>query len=127
MNKWDDEKKIRSVVNSMRAAVMIGHQKGWHVSIRASRFTGVKTIGLFWIKDKGLFHIECDFIVEEGQGKLVLVKKDTVTYLASATCHEMKLVNLERGFVRLRLVGERASLSVKATLAKSQGIMDENI
>jgi len=121
---WDDERRLAGCVNNMRAKVMIGRQRGNQLNLRATSFTGVKTIGLFWIKEKSLYSIAVDLSVEEGRSKLVLVRKGIVTFLANETFSGEKIVVLERGFNRIRIAGDHASLKTSVALSKRSSILE---
>ncbi|NCA96770.1 MAG: hypothetical protein EOM77_01060 [Bacteroidia bacterium] len=118
MKIWDNERRLLSLVNNMRAKVMIGGQLGQKVSLRSESFTGVKTIGLFWFKEGISCRIDTEMEVSEGRAKLLLVHKGQLIPILLEAGKDTKILKFERGFARLRIVGDHASLKLHFSLTK---------
>jgi len=118
MDIWDNERRLLSLVNNMRAKVMIGGQMGHKVSLRSESFSGVKTIGLFWFKESVSCRIDAEMEVSEGRAKLLLVRKGQLIPILLEAGKDTKILKFERGFARLRIVGEHASLKLHFLLTK---------
>ncbi len=124
MDIWNNQRRLASRVNNMRAVVMIGGQRGNHVSLRTESFSGVKTIGIFWMRDNTSCRFDLEMEVSSGRGKLILVRKDLITTLISGTGQESKIVKLEKGFNRLRIVGEGAKIKLRLVLTKGVSVLE---
>lgn len=118
MDIWDNERRLLSLVNNMRAKVMIGGQIGQKVSLRSESFTGIKTIGLFWFKESLSCRIDAEMEVNKGRAKLLIVRKGQLIPVLLESGKDAKILKFERGFVRLRIVGDHASIKLNFLLTK---------
>lgn len=118
MELWDNDRRLAGRVNYMRAKVMIGGQLGRKVTLRSEAFTGVKTIGLFFFKESTSCCVDIELEVGDGRAKLIMVRKGLLTTLISETGKLSRVMKFERGFSRLRIVGEHASLKMNFVLTK---------
>lgn len=124
MDIWDNQKRLVSRVNFMKARIMIGRQRGRQVRLRAASFSGVKTIGLFWVREKVSCRFDAEMEISGGRAKLILVRQDKITTLIHESGKEVKILILERGFNRLRIVGEQTSLTLNLVMTKGVTILD---
>ncbi|MFA6375625.1 MAG: hypothetical protein WCY04_05300 [Bacilli bacterium] len=105
---WDN---ARSLVNRVKALVIFIHydRKEKIFKGKIKGFTGYKTVARIPVEENQKFLINID--IYEGEAQFVLVQKGLVYPLKyiSATGHV--LAPNRKGYVRLRLIGEKASLS----------------
>ncbi|MDD4153886.1 MAG: hypothetical protein PHT30_00555 [Bacilli bacterium] len=52
------------------------------------------------------------------------MRKDLITTLISGTGQESKIVKLEKGFNRLRIVGEGAKIKLRLVLTKGVSVLE---
>lgn len=124
MDIWDNQKRLASRVNFMKARIIIGRQNGRQVNLRAASFSGVKTIGLFWVRERVSCRFDAEMEISSGRAKLILVRQDKVTTLIQESGEEAKILILDKGFNRLRIVGEQASLKLSLVMTKGVSILE---
>jgi hypothetical protein len=120
MEIWNDEKRLSSFVNYQKAKVMIGGQFKSKIKLRAESFTGVKTIGVFYMREDISCRFDLDFEVIKGRAKIILVRKSVITPVIFETNQRAVIFKLQKGFNRIRIVGEHAD--AKLTLLMKKGI-----
>ena len=125
MDIWNDDRRLASRVNNMKAVAMIGGQRGRHVSLRADSFSGVKTIGLIWMRENTPCRFDIEMEVISGRAKLILVRKNSVATLISESCKQSKIIKLEKGFNRIRIVGAGATIKLRAEITKGVTFLEE--
>jgi len=125
MDIFNDERRLKSRVNNLRAAMIVGRQLRNNIRLRTASFSGVKTIGFFYVRENISCRLDIDFEVMSGRAKVILVHKDTMVDVATSTGKEARIVKLDKGFNRLRLVGEKADVKLTLVLTKGITYLDE--
>ncbi|MDY0345442.1 MAG: hypothetical protein WCX85_01095 [Bacilli bacterium] len=125
MDIFNDESRLKSRVNRKAARVMIGRQLGNDIKLKTVSFSGVKTIGLFYLRENTSCRVDVDFEILSGRSKVILVRKDTIADIAINSCKEARIFKLERGFNRIRIVGEAADIKLSLMLTKGVTYPDE--
>ncbi|NLB39832.1 MAG: hypothetical protein GX812_00515 [Erysipelotrichaceae bacterium] len=125
MDIFNDERRILSRVNNVRALVLVGRQFSNNIKMHATSFTGVKTIGLFYLRENTSCRIDVDFEVLSGRAKVVLIRKQSIRDIAVNTAREVRIFKLEKGFNRIRLVGENAEVLLTLVLTKGVTFLDQ--
>lgn len=105
---WD---KARSFVNRVKALVFyISYDRKEKVlKGKIKRFTGYKTVAKLPVEENQKFLIQMD--IQEGDAQFVLVQNKQVFPLDSISSAGHVSVANSKGHVRLRLIGEKTSLS----------------
>ncbi len=106
-----DWNKARSLVNRVKALVFFisYDRKEKILKGKIKRFTGYKTVAKLPVVDNQRFIINMD--VSEGEASFVLVQNGLVFPLENISATGNVSAPIEKGFARLRLIGEKASLS----------------
>lgn len=85
----------------------------------------MKTIGLFYLRENTSCRIDVDFEVLSGRAKVVLIRKQSISDIAVNTAREALIFKLEKGFNRIRLVGEKAEVRLTLVLTKGVTFLDQ--
>ncbi|MFA5422105.1 MAG: hypothetical protein WC344_04965 [Bacilli bacterium] len=122
MDIWNDEQRLASHVNRLRALVMIGGQFGRKIKLRTGSFSGVKTIGAFWMNKDTSCRYDYELLIKEGRAKIIIVRGRELTNLTAETSKGTRIVRMPKGWTRIRVVGEKTDIEFKMELTK--GITD---
>lgn len=102
--------KVLSKLNTKKALMFVVHRRLKEKKIigKIKKFTGYQNIGMIKINDLQNLHIKLE--VKEGQVALVAIQKKQLKILAEnqVDCHIT--LPFSKGWARLRLIGDHASL-----------------
>lgn len=103
--------KVMSRINQKKALMFIVHRKIKEKSIfgRIKKFTGYQNLGMIRIDDLQNMSVKLD--IHEGKAALVAIQKKQLKILAEnqTACHIT--LPFSKGWVRLRIIGDHASLT----------------
>ncbi|MDD3207250.1 MAG: hypothetical protein PHD98_02130 [Bacilli bacterium] len=120
MEIWNNDKRLSSFVNYQKAKIMIGGQFKSKIKLRTESFSGVKTIGVFYMREDLSCRFDLEFEVTKGRAKIILVRKGIITPVISETNQRAVIFKLQKGFNRIRIVGEHAD--ARLTLLMKKGV-----
>ena len=106
-----EREKALSRVNRKKALVSFTRRKVFKPVYkgRMKAFTGYQTLAHFRAKERE--YLTIDFKVVQGEAVLGIAQKDTFTVLCDGACQKEMEIALDRGWARLRLLGESADLT----------------
>jgi len=105
-----DRDKVISKINRKKAWVFFVRKKLFKPIYlgKTKTFTGYQTLATFSTKDHESFEI--DFEVFKGHAALILVQNDRMYILADKDTRDFVEHDLNKGWARIRLVGDKASI-----------------
>lgn len=103
--------KVISRINSKKALVFVVYRKLKEKKIigKIKKFTGYQNVGMMRVDD--LQNLSIKFDVTEGQSALVAIQKKQLKILAESQSECHMTLPFSKGWVRLRLIGDHASLN----------------
>lgn len=125
MDIFNDKRRLRSRVNNLKALVICGRQLRNEIKLRTVSFSGVKTIGVFYARETIACRFDVDFEVASGRAKILLVRQDALTDIATSTSKEARILKQEKGFNRVRLAGEKADVKLSLVLTRGVTYLNE--
>lgn len=105
----NDEKRINSIVNHMKAQKLIAFCRKNILKISTTNFSGYKTI--LYARLQKNQKLDIDFKCLSGEAKLVLIRKKQIYEICNNTDKQTKTMNIEKGLYRIRLIGNNATIN----------------
>lgn len=113
-----DQKKAVSMINRKRAAVFIAKYSYKYkvATARLVRFSGYANLMSLRVKENQKLHI--NYRVLEGECVLGYVQDKVFHKLADDKFEQSIQLNNRKGFIRLRVIGEKASVNLELKVIK---------
>jgi len=110
-----DEKKALSITNHKSAFLFFVRKKLFKPVYvgKISKFTGYQTILL--LKTKGYESFDLDIEIIEGEATMLLIQNKQYHIMAEETCKKSMNFDIEPGWIRIRLIGQRAKVKFNLT------------
>lgn len=107
--------KVLSKINFKKALVFVVHRslKNKEISAKIKKFTGYQNIGLIKVND--LQNLKIMLEITEGKAVLIAIRKKQLKILADNNTNGYVTLPFSKGWARLRLIGDHASLNLKIT------------
>lgn len=108
-------KKVLSKLNYKKALVFIVSRnlKTKHIKGKTKKFSGYQTIGHIKVDDFQNLYV--NFQLEEGSAVLIAIHKKDIQLIAQNHMNGHITLPFSKGLVRLRLIGEQATVNFEIT------------
>ena len=108
---YEDEKKMKGIINHKRSVQFIGHYKKQNLHLRTLKFTGVQTLARFNPQEE-LITLHIDFEIHKGKAKLILVSRHHIITVCDQNFHGDQEILVKKDKYRLRILGIHADLEM---------------
>lgn len=117
---YDDDSRIAEQGDSYTYATKADLTENEHTNARFSGFSGADTVWYLEVGAETTIHMQHNLDIRSGKLKLVLVAPDDRVTVISDQSGEGNLeIPLDKGNSRIKLVGQKASGSFKASIVES--------